>query len=258
VSAERWRPVVGWECCYMVSDFGRIKSVRDGQDKLLAGSQIRDGYHLLKLRDFPRQAARGVHCLVLEAFVGPRPGPDYEACHNDGSKANNHLSNLRWDTISGNSADRWLHGTMRGRNLLTDEQVVQIRTQANVHDLIWAARFGVKRHVIRNARTGRSFPWITTPTLKRSCAKTYTMESTLGVPFKRVTECPKGHSYAEHGKLTKRNIHSCKLCERIGTRKVAGWPEHLWELPTQRVGCRPPELIAWLASQSNRRAESTE
>jgi hypothetical protein len=70
---------------------------------------------------------------------------------------------------------------MHSRNLLTDEQVVLIRTEANVHDLTWAARFGVQRAVIRNARTGKTFPWIMTPPIKRSCDRNYTLESTLGL-----------------------------------------------------------------------------
>lgn len=175
---ERWLPVVGWEGSYMVSDFGRIKSLR-GHSKILAGSG-NNGYRTVKLRDFPRKAHVGVHRLVLEAFVGPPPTAESEGCHDDGVKSNNCLRNLRWDTVAGNSADRWRHGTMHSRNLLADAQVVRIRTEAHVHDLTWAALFGVNRQVIRCARTGKTFPWVTTPALKRSCDRNYTLESTLG------------------------------------------------------------------------------
>lgn len=51
-----------------------------------------------------------VHPLVLEAFVGPRP-PGMEACHADGNKTNNALSNLRWDTKRANELDAIRLGT---------------------------------------------------------------------------------------------------------------------------------------------------
>lgn len=177
LSDERWLPVVGWEGSYMVSDHGRIKSLR-GHSKILVGSG-NGGYRTVKLRDFPRKANVGIHRLVLEAFVGPPPTPELEGCHDDGVRSNNCLRNLRWDTRAGNAADRWRHGTMHSRNLLTDAQVVRIRTETHVHDLTWAALFEVNRQVIRCARTGKTFPWVTTPALKRSCDRNYTLESTL-------------------------------------------------------------------------------
>jgi hypothetical protein len=32
---------------------------------------------------------------------------------------------------------------------------------------------------------------------------------------------------------------ACKMCGLIRTRKKAGWPEHLWEIPPQKLGYRP-------------------
>lgn len=47
---------------------------------------------------------RTVHTLVLEAFVGPRPdGAD--ACHENGNRRDARLTNLRWDSRSGNVQD---------------------------------------------------------------------------------------------------------------------------------------------------------
>jgi hypothetical protein len=39
-----------------------------------------------------------------------------EACHNNGEKQDNRLSNLRWDTKSANSLDSIKHGTHSGLN----------------------------------------------------------------------------------------------------------------------------------------------
>jgi hypothetical protein len=72
-----------------------------------------------------------VHRLILLAFVGPAPA-GFQACHNDGNPVNNALSNLRWDTPTGNVRDSIKHGTFFGgkraaRPKLTAELVRSIR-----------------------------------------------------------------------------------------------------------------------------------
>jgi hypothetical protein len=46
----------------------------------------------------------------MAAHVGPRPD-GMQVCHNNGLRTDNRLSNLRYDTASGNMRDRILHGT---------------------------------------------------------------------------------------------------------------------------------------------------
>lgn len=143
---EMWRPVIGGEGYYEVSDLGRVRSLprvimrKNGMPHTVTGEVLKthrrsDGrfradLHLLSGR---RQAL--VHRLVLEAFVGPEPG-GMEGCHCDGDPANNRLENLRWDTPSGNTLDSVRHGThpqarrtrckrnhlLAGANLTTDDQ----------------------------------------------------------------------------------------------------------------------------------------
>lgn len=98
---------------YQVSDHGEVKSPAGA---ILAKRLDRDGYYMHTIRR-PGVRAEGErpwtvksHLLVLEAFVGPRPGPGYDGCHDDGTRDNNHISNLRWDTKSANAQDRIKHG----------------------------------------------------------------------------------------------------------------------------------------------------
>src|SRR5262245_56522562 len=72
--------------------------------KKLTVSRTPQGYLMVRFSR-PRPAHVFVHRLLLLVFVGLCP-PGMEACHNDGNKANNILSNLRWDTRVGNIADR--------------------------------------------------------------------------------------------------------------------------------------------------------
>ena len=75
-----------------------------------------------------------VHRLVLEAFVGSCP-EGCEGVHADGDPANNHLSNLSWNTHSANLMGRRERGTSRSgedhpKHVLTEQDVIEIRARA--------------------------------------------------------------------------------------------------------------------------------
>ncbi|MCF8610008.1 NUMOD4 motif-containing HNH endonuclease [Gordonia sp. HY285] len=119
--AEEWRPVVGWEGYYEVSDQGHVRSVErtvefsDGTTRTYKSRTRSDGPHGTQGHrgvGLWRDGAitmRTVHSLVLEAFVRPRPD-GMHACHADGDPANNTVGNLRWDTPSANQFDKVRHG----------------------------------------------------------------------------------------------------------------------------------------------------
>lgn len=120
---EEWRPIATTDGRYDVSSLGRVRS--NGWSIVTASGQRRRvpprvlsakpshefGYVQVNLR-LPngRVWHAHVHILVLTAFAGSRPVGFY-ACHNNGDPADNRAANLRWDTPSGNSADKALHGT---------------------------------------------------------------------------------------------------------------------------------------------------
>lgn len=120
--SEEWRPVVGYEGIYEVSDRGRVKSLakrvrchggyRTRAERIHRPTDHPQGYKLVGLWLDGRQYTARVHVLVLEAFVGPRTD-GMVACHNDGNPANNRLHNLRWDTQSNNILDAIKHGNHR-------------------------------------------------------------------------------------------------------------------------------------------------
>jgi hypothetical protein len=117
-TSETWKPVVGYEGSYEVSDQGRVRSLdrfvitRGGVRKRTKGKTLRTsvmntGYLQVSLG---RAKTVTVHRLVLEAFVGPAPEGS-EACHYpDPDRSNSALSNLRWGTRSDNIRDCIEHG----------------------------------------------------------------------------------------------------------------------------------------------------
>lgn len=122
MSNEEWRPIVGFEGRYEISDHGNVRSLdryetlSNGHRRFHRGGPKAatlnpTGYRYVHLRRDAQGCKRFVHALVLEAFVGPRPAPGMHGCHNDGNPLNNHVANLRWDTPKGNVADKRIHGT---------------------------------------------------------------------------------------------------------------------------------------------------
>lgn len=123
---ETWLPVVGHEGSYEVSDLGRVRSLprtvirtyttdqttrpQRVPGRYLALSRAnRDGRYLQVTLCMASKYL--VHRLVAEAFLGPRPFPTAQVCHEDDDGHNNRLSNIRWDTCSSNMLDRVKLGT---------------------------------------------------------------------------------------------------------------------------------------------------
>lgn len=121
---------------YEVSEYGEVRRCR----KAWKGTQVgrlmtayvrADGYRMYILRREGKSYHPRAHQLVAEAFIGPKPFDGAEVCHNDGSRNNDHHSNLRWDTRSANHLDRRAHGTIGGEHhpsaKLTANQVADVK-----------------------------------------------------------------------------------------------------------------------------------
>ncbi|SLG71838.1 NUMOD4 domain-containing protein [Mycobacteroides abscessus] len=116
MDTEEWRPVVGYEGLYEVSNHGRVRSlsrtlhcsshVRQYRGRIIKPNPTPPtNYLAVGLTRDKRRVTKRVHLIVLEAFVGPRPAPEFDACHNNGIKDDLRVENLRWDTKSANMQD---------------------------------------------------------------------------------------------------------------------------------------------------------
>jgi hypothetical protein len=102
MTKERWKPIIGYEGHYYISDHGRVWSCRAG--RVISPGTTPRGYRVIGLRVDGQARWFQVHRLVLNHFVGPCPA-GMVACHEDDVPGHNHVSNLRWDTHKNNVAE---------------------------------------------------------------------------------------------------------------------------------------------------------
>lgn len=159
ITCEEWLPVVGYEGLYEVSNHGRVRSLertcgdrwgnqRRVRQRVMVLYTNRGGYLQVGLHREYRQKTRTVHRLVAAAFLGPTDAAVVR--HLDGSRDNNHASNLALGSHQDNIDDRTSHGTTaRGegnaRAKLTSRAVRQIRAEhaSGAPMIALAERWGV-------------------------------------------------------------------------------------------------------------------
>jgi HNH endonuclease/NUMOD4 motif len=168
MSAEVWRPVVGFESRYIVSNHGRVKAL----ERVVVRSTSKPytvpecfiktppnkyGYPECAPQTKGNVRTRLVHQMVLEAFVGPaKPG---QVCrHLDGNPGNSRLDNLAWGTMAENSQDTIRHGRVkRGEDVhsakLTEAQVTAIRADSRPQQSI-ARDYGVTQAHVSRIKSG--------------------------------------------------------------------------------------------------------
>lgn len=175
---EEWRPVVGFEGQYEVSDAGRVRRVARTIMRS-TGSPYRTKEQLLaqvgsgragRYRGVGFKVARKtnrvflVHRLVAQAFI-PNPDDLPEVNHKDLDKTNNVKANLEWVTGAGNQQHAAALGRFHGRTNpnarfklqpeQVDEILQQLSTGAMQKDL--AAIYGVSPSMISMIKLGQTW-----------------------------------------------------------------------------------------------------
>jgi hypothetical protein len=142
MTAETWKPIPGFPG-YDVSDQGRVRSYRrvhgfgewivaNEPQRILRPGTDPNGYKFVQLMNGDRRVIR-VQALVMLAFVGPCP-EGFEICHNDGTRANNSLANLRYDTHTANMRETKASALAAKRRAERQEKIEarRARSQANL------------------------------------------------------------------------------------------------------------------------------
>lgn len=103
-----WRPVVGFEDEYLVSDDGQIYSLH--RSRVLKCKLSKQGYKRICLCSNGNQRNASVHRVVAEAFI-KNPDNKPTVNHINEIKTDNRVENLEWAT----NAEQNVHGTRRQR-----------------------------------------------------------------------------------------------------------------------------------------------
>lgn len=92
---EEWKPVVGYEGLYEVSNYGDVKSLNT--NKIRCKKKDKYGYYCINLSKNGKRKTYFIHQLVARAFI---PNPNNYPCvnHIDEKKTNNCVWNLEWCT----------------------------------------------------------------------------------------------------------------------------------------------------------------
>ena len=154
-------------CHYMISNFGRIKSIQKatGAERLVKGATVRGGLRTLnqKMKD-NSVAVIMIHRFVAEHFV---PGQSEERSyiiHKDYNKGNNYSGNLKWVTKAEWHAHnlaspyRKKERTRTSQDKLTESKVKILKKalrQGKTKRKVLAKIFGVKENTIYQIQTGR-------------------------------------------------------------------------------------------------------
>lgn len=160
--SEEWRPVVGYEGLYEVSNMGRI---RNSSGRMRVFVKHRLGYRQVNLSKNNKIRPFYVHRLVVSHFVGPiKDG--LEVNHINGDKSDNCVSNLELCTRSENMkhAAEVLgrnRGEQSGMAKLTVGQVRQIKSMIGTVRVREIARlFNIKICTVSNIAAGRRWFYV--------------------------------------------------------------------------------------------------
>jgi hypothetical protein len=165
---EEWRPVVGWDNRYDVSNLGRVRRSWLNGASVLSQRSLRSAKPYVLLYKASRVARRPVDRLVIEAFVGFWDA-SFVIQHVDGDSRNCQLANLRYtakNAIPPTAPTRLrragLQGAANPNAKLTADEVRAIRGAPAQFGLIsrLARRYGVMPATISKIRSGDSWAHI--------------------------------------------------------------------------------------------------
>lgn len=198
--AEEWKPVVGYEGLYEVSNQGQVKSLdriveyldkkpsRKFKGKLLKQSlNVQKRYYGVRLSKQGKTKLWLVHQLVAAAFLGDRP-EKYVVCHGLKGRLCNEITNLSYGTPEKNAADQWRDGTKKygekcSWSKLTAAEVTEIKKlhEKGTKGKDLAMMFSVSRSRICDIVKGRGWTHLNNDYIGSQCPTSKGLGQT-GIP----------------------------------------------------------------------------
>lgn len=133
-----WKPVVGYEGLYEVSNDGRVRGVSRVRNGVkTSGMELRQNmsqrYLKVKLYKDGSHRTLVVHRLVAKAFI-PNPENKPQVNHINGDRTDNSVTNLEWCTASENQKHAFRTGLKDPEDTAraTRKKVLQLDMNGNV------------------------------------------------------------------------------------------------------------------------------
>lgn len=137
---EVWKPIVGYEGLYEVSNLGNVRSLNwhnEGYAKNLWLKPHNKGYFQVELVKEKQRKTFVVHRLVAIAFI-PNPFGLPQVNHKDENKRNNCVSNLEWcDCRYNNRYSMSLHPERFKKKKTTPKYGKRLCLPINQYDKNW-------------------------------------------------------------------------------------------------------------------------
>lgn len=160
---ERWARFKDTD--YLVSDYGRVISLKNNKSRILKAGIDKDGYFRVDLCLENKPKHFHVHRLVAICFLGNSSSLP-QVNHKDCNKRNNHYKNLEWCTVKHNTIHAVENGMFpdnsgsnNGQAKLTASDVKEIRA-SNESPYSMGPKFNVSPATIYDIRKRRSWAHI--------------------------------------------------------------------------------------------------
>lgn len=162
LDGEQWRDIPNYEGLYQESTFGRTKSLKRKETRIMKPTLGRSGYLQVQLSKYGKTKHHSIHRLVSQTFI-PNPSNKPQVNHKDGHPLNCHISNLEWVTNSENQQHAITMGIKSSGEdhtnaKLTNAQAYFIRNNPGSLSLAQLAdMFGVQQSTIERVQLGKTY-----------------------------------------------------------------------------------------------------
>lgn len=173
--SEYWKPIIGFEERYLISNKGRIYSLTKN---VVLKYQINNGYNMVTLKNRFKFITKKVSRIVATHFIENTQNK-LEVNHKNGIKNDDTVENLEWVTRSENQRhkidvlgykvpqsmkdkQKLVRGDKHPQSKLSEKQVFEIKKAmlngARNKDL--AEKYNVHKNYISRIRTGICWKWL--------------------------------------------------------------------------------------------------